>query len=108
MRRLGDLQIEAGDAARGETAGLGEAETREAIEIYTQLLEQQPDYARADMVLYQLSRAWESLGDSDKALDVPRSTGHQVSGKRAHRRGPVPPRRDPLRREALCRGADGL
>ena len=44
MRRLGDLQIEAGDSARGETAGLGEAETREAIEIYTRLLEQQPDY----------------------------------------------------------------
>jgi len=68
MRRLGDLQIEAGDAARGETAGLGEAETREAIEIYTRLLEQQPDYPRADIVLYQLSRAWESLGDTNKAL----------------------------------------
>ena len=68
MRRLGDLQIEAGDSARGETAGLGEAETREAIEIYTRLLEQQPDYARADDVLYQLSRGWESLGDADKAL----------------------------------------
>ncbi len=68
MRRLGDLQIEAGDSARGETAGLGEAETREAIEIYTRLLEQQPDYARADVVLYQLSRGWESLGEADKAL----------------------------------------
>ncbi len=68
MRRLGDLQIEAGDSARGESPGLGEAETREAIEIYTRLLEQQPDYARADVVLYQLSRGWESLGDADKAL----------------------------------------
>ena len=46
MRRLGDLQLEAGDSARGETAGMGEAETREAIEIYTRLLEQQPPYAR--------------------------------------------------------------
>ena len=27
MRRLGDLQIESGDAARGEVAGQGEAET---------------------------------------------------------------------------------
>ena len=68
MRRLGDLQIEAGDSARGETAGQGEAETREAIGIYTRLLEQQPDYPRADVVLYQLSRGWESLGDADKAL----------------------------------------
>src|SRR5688572_8545256 len=68
MRRLGDLQIEAGDSARGETAGMGEAETREAIEIYTRLLEQEPDYERADVVLYQLARGWESLGDADKAL----------------------------------------
>ena len=68
MRRLGDLQIEAGDSARGETAGQGEAETREAIDIYTRLLEQEPDYERADVVLYQLARGWESLGDADKAL----------------------------------------
>jgi tetratricopeptide (TPR) repeat protein len=68
MRRLGDLQIESGDSARGEAAGLGESETREAIAIYTQLLEQQPDYARADVVLYQLARGWESLGEADKAL----------------------------------------
>jgi tetratricopeptide (TPR) repeat protein len=68
MRRLGDLQIEAGDSARGETVGQGEAETREAIAIYTRLLEEQPDYPRADVVLYQLSRGWEALGDPDKAL----------------------------------------
>jgi tetratricopeptide (TPR) repeat protein len=68
MRRLGDLQIESGDSARGETAGQGEAETREAIAIYTKLLEQQPDYPRADVVLYQLSRGWEALGEPDKAL----------------------------------------
>ncbi|HEU5468849.1 MAG TPA: tetratricopeptide repeat protein [Steroidobacteraceae bacterium] len=68
MRRLGDLQIEAGDSARGETAGQGEAETREAIDIYTRLLEQEPAYPRADVVLYQLARGWESLGDPDKAL----------------------------------------
>jgi tetratricopeptide (TPR) repeat protein len=69
MRRLGDLQIESGDSARGEGAGQGEVETREAIAIYTQLLEQQPGYPRADVVLYQLARGWEALGDTDKALD---------------------------------------
>jgi tetratricopeptide (TPR) repeat protein len=68
MRRLGDLQIESGDAARGEAAGQGEAETREAIAIYTRLLEQEPDYPRADVVLYQLARGWESLGDAEQAL----------------------------------------
>src|SRR5688572_3126254 len=68
MRRLGDLQIEAGDSARGETAGMGEAETREAIEIYTRLLQQEPGYERADVVLYQLARGWEALGDADEAL----------------------------------------
>jgi tetratricopeptide (TPR) repeat protein len=68
MRRLGDLQMEAGDGARGEGAGQGEAETREAIAIYTRLLEQEPGYPRADVVLYQLARGWESLGDADKAL----------------------------------------
>jgi tetratricopeptide (TPR) repeat protein len=68
MRRLGDLQIEAGDAARGDAAGQGEAETREAIEIYTRLIEQKPAYPRADDVLYQLARAWESLGEPERAL----------------------------------------
>ena len=68
MRRLGDLQLEAGDAVRGETPGLGVEETREAIAIYTRLIEEQPEYPRADAVLYQLARGWEALGDSDKAL----------------------------------------
>jgi TolA-binding protein len=68
MRRLGDLQMEAGDGARGEGVGQGEAETREAIAIYTRLLEQEPDYPRADVVLYQLARGCESLGDANKAL----------------------------------------
>lgn len=68
MRRLGDLQLESGDVARGEAAGQGEAETREAIDIYTRLLEQEPDYPRADVVLYQLARGWESLGEPEKAL----------------------------------------
>ncbi len=68
MRRLGDLQMESGDAARGEAAGQGGAETREAIDIFTRLLEQEPEYPRADVVLYQLARGWESLGEPEKAL----------------------------------------
>jgi tetratricopeptide (TPR) repeat protein len=70
LRRLGDLELDAGEVARGEapTPGAGSAETRAAIEIYTRLLAEQPDYPRADAVLYQLSRAWEAEGDSTKAL----------------------------------------
>jgi tetratricopeptide (TPR) repeat protein len=70
LRRLGDLELEAGDAARGEAPapGAGSAETRSAIEIYTRLLALEPDYPRADAVLYQLSRAWEAQGEPDKAL----------------------------------------
>jgi tetratricopeptide (TPR) repeat protein len=70
LRRLGDLQLDAGEAARGEapTPGAGSAETRSAIEIYTRLLEEQPDYPRADAVLYQLARAWEAEGNPAEAL----------------------------------------
>ena len=108
MRRLGDLEIEAGDSARGETAGQGEAETREAIGIYTRLLEQQPDYPRTDVVLYQLSRGWEAVGDADKALAYLDRAGGEVSIEPPHRRGAIPARRDSLQRAALRRSAEGL
>ena len=70
LRRLGDLELDAGDAARGEapTPGAGSVETQAAIGSYTTLLAEQPDYPRADEVLYQLSRAWEAEGNPGKAL----------------------------------------
>ncbi len=70
LRRLGDLELETGDAERAEAPvpGAGAPETRNAIELYTRLLTEQPDYARADAVLYQLSRAYEAEGDLDRAL----------------------------------------
>jgi TolA-binding protein len=70
LRRLGDLELETGDAERAEAPvpGAGAPETRAAIEIYTKLLAEQRDYPRADAVLYQLARAWEAEGDLDKAL----------------------------------------
>lgn len=72
LRRLGDLELDAGEAARGESAGpgAGDAETRAAIDAYTRLLAEQPVYPGADGVLYQLARAWEAEGDTDKALTV--------------------------------------
>lgn len=70
LRRLGDLELETGDAERAEAPvpGAGAPETRSAIELYKRLLAEQPDYARADAVLYQLSRAHEAEGDLDRAL----------------------------------------
>jgi tetratricopeptide (TPR) repeat protein len=70
LRRLADLELETGDAERAEAPvpGAGAPETRSAIELYTRLLAEQPDYARADAVLYQLSRAYEAEGDLDRAL----------------------------------------
>ncbi len=43
---------------------------REAIEMYWQILETYPNYERNDQVLYQLSRAYEEIGDPDKAMEV--------------------------------------
>lgn len=70
LRRLGDLELETGDAERADAPvpGAGAPETREAIAIYTRLLAEQPDYARADAVLYQLSRAHEAEGELELAL----------------------------------------
>jgi tetratricopeptide (TPR) repeat protein len=70
LRRLGDMEMELGDAQRGELPGpgAGTAETRAAIELYTRLLEEHPDYRRSDVVLYQLGRAWEAEGEPERAL----------------------------------------
>jgi TolA-binding protein len=68
MRRLGDLNLEASDIERGErdvATGLG---TAEAVKLYSMLLEAYPNYERADAVLYQLARAYESNGEPLKAL----------------------------------------
>lgn len=71
LRRLADLELESGDAERGEALaqGAGTSSTREAIALYGRLLEQAPDYPRADAVLYQLSRGWEAEGEPAKALE---------------------------------------
>jgi tetratricopeptide (TPR) repeat protein len=43
---------------------------REAIELYTKLLNDYPHYERNDQVLYQMSRAYEELGKTDEAMEV--------------------------------------
>ena len=43
---------------------------REAIKTYWEILETYPNYERNDQVLYQLSRAYDEVGDPDTAMEV--------------------------------------
>ena len=54
----------------GEEAGQVPAGPREAIKTYWQILETYPNYERNDQVLYQLSRAYDEIGEPDKAMEV--------------------------------------
>ncbi len=51
----------------GQTTPAG---PREAIETYKKILETYPNYERNDKVLYQLSRAYDEIGQPDEAMDV--------------------------------------
>ena len=70
MRRLGDLELEATEAAQlGENIDALAADSYDsAVGLYQQLLEAYPDYRRNDTVLYQLARAYEIGGLTDDAL----------------------------------------
>lgn len=72
MRRLGDLNVETDEALRGDVDAttMTAAELHEAIKLYESLLIAYPQYPRADAVLYQLARAQEADGQSEKALVV--------------------------------------
>lgn len=69
MRRLGDLNLDAGELERlqNEVTAV-DLQGGEAIKLYTTLLQAYPDYARNDQVLYQLARAYETTGQPDQAL----------------------------------------
>ncbi len=43
---------------------------REAIKTYQQILENYPNYERNDKVLYQMSRAYDEIGQPDEAMTV--------------------------------------
>ena len=49
---------------------LENANARQAIKLYKQLLEKYPLYERNDQVLYQLSRAYEEVGQVDEAMVI--------------------------------------
>jgi tetratricopeptide (TPR) repeat protein len=71
LRRLADLNMDAGEGDRfaGE-ASMIDAQGAEAIQLYSNLLKSYPDYPRNDQVLYQLSRAYDTTGQPEKALST--------------------------------------
>jgi cellulose synthase operon protein C len=69
LRRLGDLNLEAGELERMEKeVGSIDLQGGEAIQLYTTLLKAYPKYPRNDQVLYQLARAYETTGQPEQAL----------------------------------------
>ena len=70
LRRLGDLRLAAADSLRAQDEGSAGAVTvgREAIEAYQRLLAEYPEQAADGLVLYQLARAWDGVGEPDQAL----------------------------------------
>jgi tetratricopeptide (TPR) repeat protein len=69
MRRLGDLNLDAGEVERMEKEITAiDLQGGEAIKLYSTLLKAYPDYARNDQVLYQLARAYETTGQPEQAL----------------------------------------
>ncbi len=69
MRRLGDLNLDAGELERLEQEVTQvDLQGAEAIKLYTTLLKAYPEYPRNDQVLYQLARAYETTGQPDQAL----------------------------------------
>lgn len=69
MRRLGDLNLEAGETEEidGDTvhaAGFYE----QAIALYKDLLTENLDYPERDKILYQLARAYEVVGERELAM----------------------------------------
>jgi cellulose synthase operon protein C len=69
LRRLGDLNLDAGELQRMESElSSVDVHGAEAIKLYTTLLSVYPDYEHNDEVLYQLARAYDTTGQPDEAL----------------------------------------
>jgi tetratricopeptide (TPR) repeat protein len=54
----------------GAESGATPSGPREAIETYRKILETYPNYERNDQVLYQMSRAYDEIGQPDEAMAV--------------------------------------
>lgn len=69
LRRLGDLNLDAGELQRMQSElSSVDVHGAAAIKLYTTLLSVYPDYEHNDEVLYQLARAYDTTGQPDRAL----------------------------------------
>ncbi len=69
-RRLADLELEQSETQlmQSDSATIEQADLEKSIRLYEQLLEKEPNYPSRDLVLYQLSRAYELNGELDKMM----------------------------------------
>jgi cellulose synthase operon protein C len=71
LRRLGDLNLDAGELQRMESELSSiDVHGAAAIKLYTTLLSIYPNYEHNDAVLYQLARAYDTTGQPDEALHI--------------------------------------
>jgi tetratricopeptide (TPR) repeat protein len=71
LRRLADLRLAEAESLRaqdGADTTRADAATHEAIAAYEQLLAEQPSAEGSDAALYQLARAHEGVGESERAM----------------------------------------
>jgi outer membrane protein assembly factor BamD (BamD/ComL family) len=69
LRRLADLNLDAGELQRMESElSSVDVHGAEAIKLYRTLLSVYPGYEHNDQVLYQLARAYDTTGQQDAAL----------------------------------------
>jgi outer membrane protein assembly factor BamD (BamD/ComL family) len=69
MRRLADLQIQVDESGTSDPKKSAQVQ-QDSINLYNQLLTEKPDDRNNDRVLYQLSRAYQNVGQEDKAIDA--------------------------------------
>jgi len=71
MRRLADLQLEAGEVEQLQSNLASVVDqSAGAVDLYEALLQTYPGYEKNDLVLYQLARAYELNAEPDRALDA--------------------------------------
>ena len=73
MRRIADLSLEAGEEPQAQSVPadlLYPEQVRDAVRMYQDVLAQYPDREGNDRVRYQLARAYERSGQTEKALDT--------------------------------------
>ncbi|MDH5633508.1 MAG: tetratricopeptide repeat protein [Gammaproteobacteria bacterium] len=66
----------------GSSADMNNVDATEAIALYKQLLERFPMYERNDQVLYQMSRAYEEMGEVEEAMKIMNRIVKEYPGSR--------------------------